>query len=184
MTRFSQLDVSLLSPDFRRLVLLNCTYILEKKQNFQWRASSGDGAPKLQISVPCRGRTCPDKSGCKVGIWSAEVGENALSASLQLSQDAFSNGPIALTFPRYRVLSNYIPPLSPSALALFLLSSGIAERNHSNRIANRNAMSLVDLTLAAICNKTLRAWNPQKSPNTVRCEVVTYLTQNAFSVWN
>ena len=23
---------------------------------------SGDGAPKLQISVPCRGRTCPDFS--------------------------------------------------------------------------------------------------------------------------
>ena len=33
---------------------------LEKKQKIQWRASSGDGAPKLQISVPCRGRTRPD----------------------------------------------------------------------------------------------------------------------------
>ena len=29
-------------------------------ESLQWRASSGDGAPKLQISVPCRGRTCPD----------------------------------------------------------------------------------------------------------------------------
>ena len=48
------------SPDFRGLVLLNCTQILEKRQKIQWRASSGDGAPKLQISVPCRGRTCPD----------------------------------------------------------------------------------------------------------------------------
>ena len=34
--------------------------MLEKKQKIQWRASSGDGAPKLQISVPCRGRTCPE----------------------------------------------------------------------------------------------------------------------------
>ena len=32
----------------------------EKARKIQWRASSGDGAPKLQISVPCRGRTCPD----------------------------------------------------------------------------------------------------------------------------
>ena len=30
-----------------------------EKAKIQWRASSGDGAPKLQISVPCRGRTCP-----------------------------------------------------------------------------------------------------------------------------
>ena len=48
------------SPDFRGLVLLNCTQTLEKKQKIQWRASSGDGVPKLQISVPCRGRTCPE----------------------------------------------------------------------------------------------------------------------------
>ena len=48
---------------FRGLVLLNCTYKLEKKQKIQWRArpSNGDGAPKLQISVPCRGRTCPEQ---------------------------------------------------------------------------------------------------------------------------
>ena len=51
---------SLLSPDFRGLVLLNYTENLEKKQKIQWRASSGDGTPKLQISVPCRGRTCPE----------------------------------------------------------------------------------------------------------------------------
>ena len=37
---------------------------LEKEQKIQWRASSGDGAPKLQISVPCRGRTGPDKRMC------------------------------------------------------------------------------------------------------------------------
>ena len=43
-------STGLLSPDFRGLVLLNCTEILEKKQN-QWRASSGNGAPKLQISA-------------------------------------------------------------------------------------------------------------------------------------
>ena len=33
---------------------------LEKEQKIQWRASSGDGAPKLQISVPCRGRIGPE----------------------------------------------------------------------------------------------------------------------------
>ena len=42
--------------------LTNYTENLEKKQKIQWRASSGDGAPKLQISVPCRGRTCPERS--------------------------------------------------------------------------------------------------------------------------
>ena len=36
-------------------------YLAEK---IQWRASSGDGAPKLQISVPCRGRTCPEVKNC------------------------------------------------------------------------------------------------------------------------
>ena len=61
LTRFSPLDFSLLSPDFGGLVLQNYTENLEKKQKIQWRASSGDGAPKLQISVPCRGRTCPEK---------------------------------------------------------------------------------------------------------------------------
>ena len=30
----------------------------EAAKKIQWRASSGDSAPKLQISVPCRGRTC------------------------------------------------------------------------------------------------------------------------------
>ena len=47
-----------------------------EKAKIQWRASSGDGAPKLQISVPCCGRTCPDY-GCPVilsdtraGVWS------------------------------------------------------------------------------------------------------------------
>ena len=60
LTRFSPLDFLLLSPDFGGLVLLNYTENLEKKQKIQWRASSGDGAPKVQISVPCRGRTCPD----------------------------------------------------------------------------------------------------------------------------
>ena len=60
LTRFSPLDFSLLSPDFGGLVLLNRTENLEKKQKIQWRASSADGAPKLQIPVPCRGRTCPE----------------------------------------------------------------------------------------------------------------------------
>ena len=37
LTRFSPLDFSLLSPDFRGLVLLNYTENLEKKQKIQWR---------------------------------------------------------------------------------------------------------------------------------------------------
>ena len=60
LTRFSPLDVSLLSPDFGGLFLLNYTENLENKLKIQWRAPSEDGAPKLQISVPCRGRTCPE----------------------------------------------------------------------------------------------------------------------------
>ena len=42
--------------------LLSYTVNLEKKEKIHWRKfkkSSGDIAPKLQISVPCRGRTCP-----------------------------------------------------------------------------------------------------------------------------
>ena len=38
--------------------------ILEKQGKIHWRKfkkSSGDGAPKLQISVPYRGQTCPEK---------------------------------------------------------------------------------------------------------------------------
>ena len=62
------MDFSLLSPDFRGLVLLNYTESLEKKQKIQWRASSGDGAPKLQISVPCRGRTCPENRSDFLGV--------------------------------------------------------------------------------------------------------------------
>ena len=69
LTRFSPLDFSLLSPDFRGLVLLHYTYILEKKQKIQWRAPSGDGALKLQISVPCRGRTCPELHTSIQGGW-------------------------------------------------------------------------------------------------------------------
>ena len=52
---------SLLSPDFRGSSCQIAHKMLEKKQkNPVESASSGDGAPKLQISVPCRGRTCPD----------------------------------------------------------------------------------------------------------------------------
>ena len=34
---------------------------LEKKEKIHWRKfNKCSGGPKLQISVPCRGRTCPD----------------------------------------------------------------------------------------------------------------------------
>ena len=74
LTRFSPLDFPLLSPDFGGPVLLNHTENLEKKQKIQWRASSGDGAPKLQISVPCRGRTCPDNPGRKSDCFFQSLG--------------------------------------------------------------------------------------------------------------
>ena len=50
----------------RAMPLLNYTLKhLEKRENnpleITQKKSSGDGAPKLQISVPCRGRTCPEK---------------------------------------------------------------------------------------------------------------------------
>ena len=62
LTRFSPLDFSLLSPDFR-----GSSYYIAHKCWRKRKKSSGeppveDGAPKLQISVPCRGRTCPDQS--------------------------------------------------------------------------------------------------------------------------
>ena len=43
-----------------------------KNKKIQWRASSGDGAPKLQISVPCRGRTRPEIGVSETG--SAKTG--------------------------------------------------------------------------------------------------------------
>ena len=69
-------------------VLLNYTENLEKKQKIQWRASSGDGAPKLQISVPCRGRTCPDYG---IEIWPRA--ENITSVTLMNTgrKDDFGN---------------------------------------------------------------------------------------------
>ena len=49
-------------PHFGAISLLNYTVNLEKREKTSTREnskkSSGDGAPKLQISVPCRGRTC------------------------------------------------------------------------------------------------------------------------------
>ena len=53
LTRFSPLDFSLLSPHFRaRLTKLHIN-IGEKKEKIHWRASNGDGAPKLQIADFC-----------------------------------------------------------------------------------------------------------------------------------
>ena len=51
------------SPHFGAISLLNYTVNLEKNEKVHWRKfkkPSGDGAPKLQISVPCRARTRPE----------------------------------------------------------------------------------------------------------------------------
>ena len=65
----------------------NLTKLHRKHGNVRWRKekSSGDGVPKLQISVPCCGRTRPDKAlkvplkGAKQPIklvwWGGESGE-------------------------------------------------------------------------------------------------------------
>ena len=110
LTRFSPLDFSLLSPDFRGLVLLNCTEILEKKLKIQWRASNEDGAPKLQISVPCRGRTCPEHKSAGFGDSSAGCGEKrekmekltflgkALRAAQRTSGTVFSTESASVVF--------------------------------------------------------------------------------------
>ena len=50
----------------------------EKAKKIQCRASSEDGAPKLQISVPRRGRTCPD---CFGGENSLSLGANSVSSA-------------------------------------------------------------------------------------------------------
>ena len=91
------------SPDFRGLVLLNYTENMEKKQNIQWRASSGDGAPKLQISVPCRGRTCPEKGtknfNCKFAMQT--------TTELKANDDEASE-PHCLDFPHLGVPSQQL----------------------------------------------------------------------------
>ena len=81
LTRISRLDFSLLSPDFRGLLLLNCTEILEKKQknpveSLQWRRRPeiADFCPlswsSLSWAISCR-HTSPDltvRIGAKDGI--------------------------------------------------------------------------------------------------------------------
>ena len=60
---FLRPEIGQFSPHFEVISLLNYTENLEKKeknplektQKIQWR-----NFPKLQISVPCRVRTCPD----------------------------------------------------------------------------------------------------------------------------
>ena len=61
------------SPGNRAIFSIFCGYFLTKKnaENLEkkeknplektQKKTSGDGAPKLQLSVPCRGRTCPEK---------------------------------------------------------------------------------------------------------------------------
>ena len=39
----------------------------------EFKKSNGDGAPKLQISLPCRGQTCPDKKNISCQLGSADV---------------------------------------------------------------------------------------------------------------
>ena len=59
-------EIGQFSPHFGVISLLNYTENMEKRETYPLESSkfkqksSGDGAPKLQISVLCRGRTCPD----------------------------------------------------------------------------------------------------------------------------
>ena len=58
------------SSHFRAISLLHYTKNLEKKEKIPGenspQKSNGDGAPKLQISVPCRGRARPEKCVCVI----------------------------------------------------------------------------------------------------------------------
>ena len=60
------MEIRQFSPPFGAISLLNYTVNLEKReQKKHWRKfkkSSGDSSQKLQISVPCRGRLCPEQS--------------------------------------------------------------------------------------------------------------------------
>ena len=60
-------EIGQFSPHLGPISLLNYTVNLKKREKIHWRKlkkkSSGDGAPKLQIFVPCRGRTRPDHVG-------------------------------------------------------------------------------------------------------------------------
>ena len=57
-------EIGQFSPHFGAISLPNYTENLEKREKSAGennkKKASGDGAPKLQISVPCRGRTRPD----------------------------------------------------------------------------------------------------------------------------
>ena len=61
---FLRPEIGQFSAHFGAISLLTYTENLEKKEkNIHWRKfrkSSGEVSPKLQISVPCRGQTCPD----------------------------------------------------------------------------------------------------------------------------
>ena len=60
---FLQPEIGQFSPRYWAISLPNHTVNLEKREKNpleEISKSSGDGAPKLQISVPCRGRTRPD----------------------------------------------------------------------------------------------------------------------------
>ena len=62
---FLRPEIGQFFPHFGAISLLNYTVNLEKRENNPLenaKKSSGDGAPKSQISVPCRGWTCPDVS--------------------------------------------------------------------------------------------------------------------------
>ena len=53
-----------MTASFGAIALLNYTENLEKREKStgeKSKKSSGETSPKLQISVPCLGRTCPDK---------------------------------------------------------------------------------------------------------------------------
>ena len=64
LRRFLRPEIGQISRHFGVISLLNYTENMERKETNPLEKiqqnQSGDGAPKLQISVPCRGRTCPE----------------------------------------------------------------------------------------------------------------------------
>ena len=61
---FLRPEIGQFSPHLDSASLLSYSVNLEKREKSTGENSkqcSGEGAPKLQISVPCRSRTCPEK---------------------------------------------------------------------------------------------------------------------------
>ena len=69
---FLRPEIGQFSPHFGGISLPSYTEKPGEKGR-KVQKSSGDGAPKLQISVPCRGRTRPEKSHYERGIFTRRI---------------------------------------------------------------------------------------------------------------